>query len=346
MNREMNFENKKVAIIGGGVAGLSVATMLKRRNVEVRIFEKEEKAGGRLQQWHCLFPDSSSSEKLAKELINDAADAGVSIVTKTKIEDISNTDNRFRIVANGHSYDCDAVILANGFSLFDAALKEEYGYGIYNRVITSAELESRMHNPDNALNIDGETPGRVAFVHCVGSRDAKVGNHYCSKVCCITGVKQAINIKKMYPGCEVTNFYMDLRMFGMGYEELYREAQEKYGVNFIRGRVSESSQIDNNSIQIKAEDTLLGRTIKMNVDWLILLVGIEPCTDVALIATRLGLEKEPSGFLSPNNRFSQSSLTVRDGVFLAGSCIGPASIPDTISHAKATALTVIDYLSK
>lgn len=342
----MNSEKKKVAVIGGGIAGLSAASMLARRNIEVRIFEKDEHPGGRLQQWHCLFPDRSSSAKLAREAIDEAVNSGVAIETQTKIEDISQHNGGFRIGSNGHTYDCDAVVLANGFKLFDAALKEEYGYGIYRRVITSAELESKMNDSEEALNINGEAPRRVAFVHCVGSRDAKVGNHYCSKVCCVTGVKQAINVKEIYPDCQVTNFYMDLRMYGMGYEELYREAQEKYGINFIRGRVSESSQTNDSSIQIKAEDTLLGRSVKMNVDWLVLLVGMEPCTEAAKIAAQLNLKKEPSGFLSPRNRFAQSSQTAHEGVFLAGSCIGPASIPDTVSHAKATALTVIDYLSK
>jgi len=77
------------------------------------------------------------------------------------------------------------------------------------------------------------------LVHCVGSRDEKVGNHYCSKVCCVTGVKQAIELQEQYPGVEIYCFYMDLRMYGEGFEELYRKAQEKNNVQFIRGRVSE-----------------------------------------------------------------------------------------------------------
>ena len=89
---------------------------------------------------------------------------------------------------------------------------------------------------------EGKIPGRIGIVHCVGSRDEKVGNFHCSKVCCVTAVKQAIEIKEHLPETEVICFYMDMRMFGPYYEELYRESQEKWGVNYIRGKVSETSE--------------------------------------------------------------------------------------------------------
>ena len=111
------------------------------------------------------------------------------------------------------------MVVATGFTLFDARRKEEYGYGIYDNVVTSADLE-RMMNEGAVRLADGSTPRRIALLHCVGSRDEKVCQRHCSKVCCITGVKQAIELKKMFPEADVFNFYMDIRMFGAGYEEL------------------------------------------------------------------------------------------------------------------------------
>jgi heterodisulfide reductase subunit A2 len=122
--------------------------------------------------------------------------------------------------------------------VFDATKKEEYGYGIYDNVITSADLEKLFLDSKLLVNPLGKTPKKIGLVHCVGSRDEKVGNVYCSKVCCVTAVKQAIEIKERLPESDVYCFYMDLRMYGMHFEALYKEAQEKYAVNFIRGRLS------------------------------------------------------------------------------------------------------------
>ncbi len=237
------------------------------------------------------------------------------------------------------------MVLANGFTLFDASRKEEYGYGIYPRVITSADLESCISDDNDGLLIEGKPPRRIAFVHCVGSRDAKVGNHYCSRVCCITGVKQAISVKEMYPGCEVINFYMDLRMFGSGYEELYQEAQEKYGITFIRGRVSEAAPNIGGAIVIKAEDTLLGRPLKVTVDWLVLLIGMEPGTNAGLLSDSLGIRLDQAGFAEVTDKFLRPGQSSAKGIFLAGTCSGPASIPEAVSQGRATAISVVQYLS-
>src|SRR3990170_4019764 len=145
-------------------------------------------------------------------------------------------------------FSAGAVIVATGYQPFDAARKEEYGYGRYKNVITSLELE-RM------LSAAGPTHGRVvspstkadvksvAFILCVGSRDEQVGNPYCSKVCCMASIKNAVKIAEKYPGSKVSVHYIDIRAGGEMYEEYYRRAQE-IGVSFIRGRVAEVEESD------------------------------------------------------------------------------------------------------
>ena len=131
-----------------------------------------------------------------------------------------------------------------------------------------------MLNEGRVALKDGTAPRRIAFLHCVGSRDEKVCQHHCSKVCCITGVKQAMELKEMFPAADVFNFYMDIRMFGPGYEEMYRDAQQRLNIHFVRGRISEASPTLDGRVQIKAEDTLTGRPLKMSVDMLVLIVGM------------------------------------------------------------------------
>jgi heterodisulfide reductase subunit A len=178
----------------------------------------------------------------------------------------------------------------------------------------------------------------------VGSRDEKSGNHYCSKVCCITGVKQAIELKKRLPEAEIYCFYMDLRMYGKNFEELYREAQEKYDIQFIRGRLSEASEKIDKSLLIKSEDTLSGRPLKMNVDLLVLLVGMEAGKGTSSAAATCGIGCEESGFLKTTDSFLKSNFSEQEGIFLAGSCTAPMTVNDTILHARSAAMEVNNYL--
>ncbi len=336
----------RVAVAGAGIAGMAAALALRELGVQVEMFEKEKEPGGHLRMWNELFPGREKAAPLLGDWIRELDGSGISLHAGKSVGEIRREGGQFRVTAGGEPQRLfDAVLLACGFELFDASRKEEYGYGIYPGVVTSPELESLLHDPAKGLVREGLPPRRVAFVHCVGSRDAKAGNHYCSRVCCITGVKQAMAVRERYPGCEVLNFYMDLRMFGSGYEELYQEAQEKYRIQFIRGRVSEAAPTLEGTLQIKAEDTLMGRPLKVTVDWLVLLVGMEPAASSGSFADTLQLKRDAAGFLDQRNKFRLPGATPADGVFVAGTCAGPASIPEAIHQGKAAALSVFQYLN-
>jgi heterodisulfide reductase subunit A len=189
----------------------------------------------------------------------------------------------------------------------------------------------------------GNIPKRVGFVHCVGSRDEKVGNLYCSKLCCVTAVKQAIEIIEHLPESRVFCFYMDMRMGGAHYEELYREAQEEWGVNFVRGKVSEVSESINHKLIIKAEDTLAGRPLKMELDMVVLMAGMEMSEGGKEIALSSGLNTGENRFFSPADHHFGSNMSNIKGIFYAGTCTMPMNITETISHARAAVADVRDY---
>ena len=192
---------------------------------------------------------------------------------------------------------------------------------------------------------DGSRPRRIAFLHCVGSRDEKVCQSHCSKVCCVTGVKQAMEMKELFPEADVFNFYMDIRMFGPGYEEMYRRAQQDYNIHFVRGRISEASPTIEGRIQIKAEDTLTGRPLKMSVDMLVLLVGMRANDDNGRLAARTGLRQAPSGFMEPRDRFLGSAGSGVEGIFYAGAVTAPKNLGESLCDGAAAALAVRDYLN-
>ena len=187
-------------------------------------------------------------------------------------------------------------------------------------------------------------PKRIGFIHCVGSRDEKVGNLYCSKVCCVTAVKQSTELKERYPDLEIFCFYMDMRMYGRGFEELYKESQEKYGVQFIRGRLSEACENKDGSILVKVEDTLAGRPLKMSVDLLVLMVGFVPSEGTRKIANMLNLNFDTDGFLKSIDEHTMTNVSNIPGVFLAGTCTGPRTITNTTTDARAAAAKVAGFL--
>jgi heterodisulfide reductase subunit A len=338
--------NKHIVVIGGGTAGMETAGQLANEGFAVSLVEKEKETGGHLNDWYKLFPDRRNSSEVRNYLEKKVSSKNIRILTETYIEKLrSNKDGFLLITQDGTELKADAVVVATGFDLFKSSRKEEYGYGIYDNVITSKDLETMFRKGKLTLS-DGSTPNTIGFVHCVGSRDEKVGNFYCSKLCCVTAVKQAIEIREHLPDSKVFCFYMDMRMGGAYYEEIYREAQEVWGVNFIRGKVSEASESINNKLVVKVEDTLAGRPLKMELDMLVLMAGMEMSEGGGRIAMTSELKTGENRFFAPEDHHYANNISNIKGVFYAGTCTAPMNITETISHARAAVYEVINYLRK
>jgi len=336
---------KSVIVIGGGIAGMEAASTMARKGIEVVLIEKEDQLGGHLRHWDRLFPNRRKSDEVV-HFIENQMDAGISIHLNTFISGIQKLDGSFLVKFDGREeMSADALLISTGFDLFDCRKKEEYGYGIYDNVMTSAEVEEVFRSGKMILTIDGKKPRKVGIIHCVGSRDEKVGNIYCSKVCCITGVKQSIEIKEQLPDAEIFCFYMDLRMFDRHFEEMYLEAQQKWDIHFIRGRLSEAAENKDRSIVLKVEDTLAGLPLKLNVDLVILLAGFMPSPETKRLASMLGLITGDDGFLDPGDEHILANATSVPGVFLAGAVKGPVSVQNTIADAQAAAVQIENYLN-
>lgn len=335
---------KHVLVIGGGVAGLEAAGRLAKTGLEVSIVEKKSETGGHLNDWFRLFPDRRSSEEVRKYLTGIVSNKKIRIINGTSVEKVDRKHHAFSVVTTGgEELKADAILVATGFDLFRSERKEELGYGIYENVITSAELEL-MFRQGKILTADGKKPHKIGIIHCVGSRDEKAGNLYCSKLCCVTAVKQAIEIREMLPESKVFCFYMDMRMGGAHYEELYREAQEKWGVSFIRGKVSEAAETINGKIAVKAEDTLSGRPLKIEMDMLVLMAGMEMSDGGRKIAEVAHLKTGENKFFEAADHHYGNNLSNIEGIFYAGACTAPMNITETLSHARSAVMEIIDYL--
>jgi heterodisulfide reductase subunit A len=319
---------------------MQAALSLKATGIEPVLIERGHEVGGKLREWHCLFPTVTPAGEVMDEFEKKLGDAGIEVMLHTEVEAVSGSGVE---LAGGQKIEADAVILASGFDIFDARLKEEYGYKIYDNVYTTVDVERMLNHGTLALH-DGSAPRRIAFLHCVGSRDEKVNQKHCSRVCCITGVKQAMEMRGHFPEAEIYNFYMDIRMFGPGYEELYQQAQQDYNINFIRGRVSEASPTREGQIQIKAEDTLVGRPMKMTVDMLVLIVGMKAGASNERFALSGEVTLAPNGFVAPLDSFHGNACSATRGLFYAGTVTAPKNIGESMAEGAMAAERVVEYL--
>lgn len=317
---------------------MQAAATLSELGIKSVIIEKGNRIGGKLNDWHNLFPSFTPAKEVLENLRDNLEDTRV--ITRTEVEAINNDGV---VLSDGSTMQAGAVIIASGFKLFRAELKEELGYTIYDNVYTTADIE-RMLNEGRVRMKDGSAPQRIAFLHCVGSRDEKVNQRHCSKVCCVTGVKQAMELKEMFPQSEIYNFYMDIRMFGPGYEEMYRRAQEEFNIHFVRGRISEASETIDHRVQIKAEDTLIGRPLKMTVDMLILTVGMTAGDSNKKFAPVDGISLQSSGFIAPADSFTDNVCSGAPNIFYAGAVTAPKNIGESINEGIAAAHRAAQYL--
>lgn len=331
---------KTISIIGAGPAGIEAASILARNGFAVNLFEKSSSPMKNIADKAFLFPNFAAANDIVELMNKKLLDSAIVQHPDTDIVGLSREAAGWKLTdAKGGSYYSDRVLLSTGYTPFDAHRKEELGYGIYGGVITSLDME-KMIRYDKIANSLGERPRRVVFLQCVGSRDEKSGNHYCSKVCCVTAVKQAIELKRHLPDTEAYIFYMDLRMWGQHFEELYRSSQQDYGVRYVRGRISEASGTFDGRVQIKAEDTLMGLPLKMTTDLLVLMVGMEASEGTRCLAKAAGICGD-YGFAQSVDPHLGDNLTAQPGLYLCGACKRPMSINDAVNDARAAAIAII-----
>ena len=240
-----------------------------------------------------------------------------------------------------------AVLLATGFDEFDARRKYELGYSRFSDVVTSIEFErilsaSGPYGGHVQRLSDGKTPRRIAFLQCVGSRDQQCGNTYCSSVCCMYAIKEAVIAKEHVRSIEPTIFFMDMRAFGKDFDKYYERARDEYGVRFVRSRVAKVDQGPNNTLDLVYE-TEDERHVHEQFDMVILSVGLEPSQGTQVLIDKLGLRRGEGGFCY-SDEFAPLG-TSRPGIYVCGAANGPKDIPETVVQASGAAAEAGQLLS-
>jgi heterodisulfide reductase subunit A len=245
---------------------------------------------------------------------------------------------------NTDQLDVDAVILASGFTPFDARIKKNYQYGVLPNVITGLDLERGKRAKGTLLRpSDGQPPKKIAFIQCVGSRDENLGNLWCSQVCCPYALRTAMSLKEKNSDLDITIFYMDIQNTGNSFPTFYQKCRD--GIKFVRTIPVDMYAAEEGRIQTRYMAETDGSPVEEEFDMMVLSVGIMPGSDNAALAGVLDIELGSDGFAAGANAL-ESVTTKQDGIFLAGTVQGPKTIATTMAHAGQSAGKVIDYLRR
>jgi heterodisulfide reductase subunit A len=232
-----------------------------------------------------------------------------------------------------------SIILTPGFDEFNARLKTEYGYGVFKNVVTSIEFERIMSATGPYFGTilrpsDGDIPAKIAFIQCVGSRDEHCGNEYCSSVCCMYAIKEAVIAKEHTSQVQPSIFFMDMRAFGKEFDEYYNRAEKEWGIKFVRSRIASVSE-DPKTKNLKVKYVDDGEPKEEEFNMVVLSVGLRPPADNEVLARVMKFRLNDDGF-AQTNVFTPVE-TSRPGIYVAGAFSSPKDIPMTVAEASGAA---------
>jgi heterodisulfide reductase subunit A len=251
----------------------------------------------------------------------------------------------FRQEPRDIEFEAKTIVLATGYEPTPYGAKKEYGGGRFHNVIDGLMME-RLLAPTGPYGrvlrpSDGKQPASIAYVQCAGSRDQTLGVPYCSRVCCMYAIKQAMLLSGTLPMADITIYYMDIRTFGKGYEQFYQSAKAM-GIEFVKGKVARITEdVDHNPIvRVELIDDN-SRVAERKHDLVVLSVGMQPGWNPEKV---LDLAPAEDGFAEIPDCNVAPAATGQDGVFAAGTASGPMDIVDSIMSAGAAAAEAAAYI--
>ncbi len=245
------------------------------------------------------------------------------------------------------SIEAKVAVVATGFNLTPIDQKAEYGRGLITNVISAMQMERLLapHGPYQRIlrPSDGKEPESIAYVQCAGSRDKSLGVPYCSRVCCMYAIKQAMLISGALPLADITIYYMDIRAFGKGYEQFFQNAKAM-GVEFVKGKVAKLSQNSDQGVTLQYEaQEEGGRPAARDHDLVVLSLGMIPQWQPQAVCS---LSTAEDRFIRCTMPQIAPTVTALEGVFVAGVAAGPKDIVDSIAEAGAAAVEASNYLKR
>jgi len=348
---EQLMADKRVLVLGAGIAGITCALELANQNIPVYLAEKEKDIGGLVSSFSCKATDKCNNcgvcllnEKIKKMKDLSAVPTAqadrnnIILLTSCRLQNVEKELNNFNIKMvqeeKSLSIKAEIIVVATGAEVFDARYKTQFGYKRYKGVITGLDLEERLRAGSSQISFNGDIPKSIAFIQCVGSRDEKTNKGYCSKVCCKYALRMADVLQSKIEDLKVTVFYMDLQSTGKDFSSLYERCKEDIEfINSIPAKIEEEDE----KLKVKYENIESGKIDVKNFDLVVLSTGLSPNKENSNLARMLKINRDEFGFFEAKD----SGETNIDGIYACGTCISPKNIVDSISSAKVVAGKII-----
>jgi heterodisulfide reductase subunit A len=353
-------------VIGGGIAGMTAALSLADQGFKVYLVEKEPELGGNLRRLNKLYPTMQETNEILEPMTKRVLhNKNIETLVSTNLTDVKGYVGNFKVTLtkNGsgdkREIDIGTIIVACGAVSYTPP-KGLYQYGEYPQVVTQLEMDELLKHGKIV-----KTPERIVMIQCVGARKGEIravdlagfpksdtarllskilkakkgeGWPYCSKICCMNAIKNAILLKDKFPTTDVMILYGDVRVY-KEYEDFYsnaREHQVKF-VKHIEEVPPEITQDTSGKLYVTAYDALSGQEMKLPCDWVVLSTPLIPRKEEVLLARMLKIPISQDGFLMEAHLKLRPVDTQMDGIFLAGVASGPKDVPESIISAKAAA---------
>ena len=319
-------------VIGGGIVGMKAALNLANQGFDVHLVEKEPELGGTLRSINELFPINQEAVKLIKPLVEQIrSHPKIKTRLSSRVSQVTGFIGNFNINVDGkgkeEQFTVGTIIVAVGAEPLKPT--GQYGYGKMTNVLTQLELEERMKK--------GESLGQnVIMINCVGARVPE--RTYCSRICCMTAIKNAFLIKESNPKAKVWILHRDIMTYGVDFESYYRKAME-IGVRFIRYSLERPPEIigDEKIENVKVYHELWRKEIELPCDMLVLTTPLIPAEDNQNISKMLKVSLDEFGFLLEAHLKLRPVEFAMDGIYICGSARWPTDVTEGVSQAYAAA---------
>ncbi len=331
-------------VLGGGITGMTAARAIARSGFEVHLVERSTVLGGLLNRLHRIWPTEDDPQELLEPLRRDLEEEPrVLVHTGSEMRDLKGFVGNFEVTVGptggggeAETFRVGTIIVATGAE--EMRPEGLYGLGTVDGVITELQLEAQLR--------DGKLPpfGSALFIQCAGARGQRVT--YCSRVCCMTGIKNALELKERNPDARIDVLYRDVMAYGISYEELYQRARER-GVQFVRHPKDAPPRVEQGEggkVRVAYRDIILGRDVVRDVDLLVLSTPLVQHADAQQLAQMLRVP------LGQDKFFFEAHVKLRpidfasDGIFLAGTAHGPKDIEESIVQAYGAASRSLTFL--
>ncbi len=351
---------RSVAVIGAGVAGMKAAISLARMKDEVYLIEREARVGGHLSALERISPEGTDGRELLARLEKEiAAEPNITLLTNAEVTSTGGNIGDFKVdvTIKGSQgemvkqFVAGSILVATGFNSYTPA-EGEFGYGNIKNVITLPDFKKLISEGGKAdtdgtmrLYYNNREVQSIAYIYCVGSRQVKGENKYCSRYCCTAAIQSSLDVREKFPNVDNFHFTRGVRTYGKQ-ELIYKESNDKGDV-YIQFPDKKPPVVteEKGKVLVKAIDMLSEKSeSEVAADLLVLVTGMVPDSDTAL-GNLLKLPKGRDKFFNEIHPKLRPVETVIDGITIAGTCQGPKNVAESVNSALSAAAKSHSFVS-